>query len=340
MADMEKVTLIAATFLVLGCAEATKMVADSPETVAKNFTEANLKRALSTRDTFYCAADQAFLATGQDSMSNDVSMYIKLMGERTTIKGATATSLTDSRATVTVTMEVPDIDTSGGLLQSVEALGNLAEGDYLTTESENELELHWEQDRWCVYGNLEHHAKLSDLTLQARQAETDAIGADNKLEANKKAAALWKKLLDLDAANETAMAGLEKAVANVEVETAAIAYIPNVEILNFEARRIDTWREKNIPAVRFGIKNAGDQTLTEVKVLVEFQDRSGQVFFEKTYHPILVNRYSNESPLKPNHQRGMDTPDTWYTLKDMPSDEWNGKATAQVVSVELGERES
>ena len=60
-------------------------------------------------------------------------------------------------------------------------------------------------------------------------------------------------------------------------------YFDKVEIFDFEATRIDTYLDKNIPAVRFAIRNRGDRSLDKVEVTVYFYDRNNNAIFEKTY---------------------------------------------------------
>ncbi len=83
------------------------------------------------------------------------------------------------------------------------------------------------------------------------------------------------------------------------------------------------------------VKNTGDRSLKEVKIMIYCLDRDGRAVFEKEYYPVLVSdrRFStsNDKPLKPNYSEKFG-----YRLDDAPS-EWSGKVRVEVVDIEFGD---
>ncbi|MBU2943928.1 hypothetical protein Q4525_07585 [Shimia thalassica] len=114
-------------------------------------------------------------------------------------------------------------------------------------------------------------------------------------------------------------------------------YIENHLVLfEIEASRINTYRGKNIPAVRYAIKNAGQETLTEVKVIVYFLDENGKRFFEEDYYPVLVSEYNFDGkPLKPNYTYRMES-NIWMTVETL-GDEWSGEIEIEITDIEFAD---
>src|SRR5690625_3737205 len=123
----------------------------------------------------------------------------------------------------------------------------------------------------------------------------------------------------------------------MEELTEKMNYMDKVEITEFVAQRIDTYRQKDVPAVRISLKNNGDRSLDKVKVVVYFKDKDGNTIFEEDYHPVLVSKYSfsgDNKPLKPGYVKEMPK-GKYYTLESALSDWQEGEATAQVVDIEF-----
>lgn len=116
-------------------------------------------------------------------------------------------------------------------------------------------------------------------------------------------------------------------------------YMDKVVITEFEAKRIDTYSEENVPAIRLSLKNEGSKSLDRVKVVVYFQNEKGITIFEEEYNPVLVSKYSYGSanqPLKAGYVKEMGK-GKYYTL-DTPLTDWaEGKAVAQVIDIEFSE---
>lgn len=116
------------------------------------------------------------------------------------------------------------------------------------------------------------------------------------------------------------------------------AYIQtNLKFLEVQATRIDTYSDKNVPAVRFAIKNNGDETLTRITVNVYFLDKQGKRFYEETYFPVSDSAYSfnRGSPLKPNYTYRMEA-SKWMVAKSL-GEEWGGEIEIEFGEVEFAE---
>ena len=104
-----------------------------------------------------------------------------------------------------------------------------------------------------------------------------------------------------------------------------LAYIRDyVVFLETTATRIDTYSEEDVPAVRFGLKNTGEETITEVKVVVYFLDTNGVPFAEKIYYPV----HKGTDPLKPNYSYRM-SPQKHYVIDNL-GDEWSGEVKLEI----------
>lgn len=163
--------------------------------------------------------------------------------------------------------------------------------------------------------------------------------AQELLDSNKFEEALskYKAMSEISSGIEAAEVGIEKTTKAMEEFTEKMNYIDKVEVTEFIAKRIDTYTEKDIPAVRISLKNNGDRSLDEVKVIVYFKDKDGNTIFEEDYCPVLVSNYSFSSdnkPLKPGYVKEMEK-DKYYTLKSALSEWQEGKAVAKVVDIEF-----
>ena len=113
-------------------------------------------------------------------------------------------------------------------------------------------------------------------------------------------------------------------------------YFPMVKLYDFEATTINTFLEKEVPAVKFKIKNEGNKTLSKVKVTVYFKDSNDIIITEEDFTPVNVSSWSmdNKKPLKPNYiweaEKG-----NYYTVENVPS-EWEiGNAVAKITDIEI-----
>jgi len=104
-------------------------------------------------------------------------------------------------------------------------------------------------------------------------------------------------------------------------------YFKNIEILDFSATKIDTYSQKDIPAIRFGLKNNGDKTVDQIEVTVFFLDDDDHAIYEK-----VITKYE---VLKPNYIWRQE-PDRYYTIENL-GPEWSGKANAVITGVRFSD---
>ena len=75
-----------------------------------------------------------------------------------------------------------------------------------------------------------------------------------------RAVEVYNEILAEEPDDKTAIEAVQEIEGEIAEEQIKQDYIENIKILDFEAKRIDTWSDKNIPAVRFALKNEGDKT--------------------------------------------------------------------------------
>jgi hypothetical protein len=116
-------------------------------------------------------------------------------------------------------------------------------------------------------------------------------------------------------------------------------YLPKVKINEFVARRIDTYREDGVPAVRISAKNEGDRTVNRLVVRVYFKDSTGGTIFEDDFTVATDSSYNFKAyrkPLKPGYVAEMPK-DRYFTL-DTPISTWEeGSAEYEIVELELAD---
>jgi hypothetical protein len=129
--------------------------------------------------------------------------------------------------------------------------------------------------------------------------------------------------------------GIKNVTASMSIFQAKQEYLPKVEIISFVAERINTYSDKNVPAVRVGLKNNGDRSLDKVEVVVYFQDKDGNVIHEEDMRPVFVNKYSYDAkPLKAGYTYEQETGK--YRVIDNPMTQWDeGKAFVKVTDIEF-----
>lgn len=145
----------------------------------------------------------------------------------------------------------------------------------------------------------------------------------------------YKSLSEISSGVELAKLGIEKTTKAMEEFTEKMNYIGNIEIKDFIAKRINTYSKNNIPAIRISLKNNGNRSLDEVKIVVYFKDKYDKIIFEENYHPIFVSKYlTNNKPLKAGYIQEMNN-NNYYTLESELSDWDEGNAVAKIVDIEF-----
>lgn len=180
----------------------------------------------------------------------------------------------------------------------------------------------------------EERERVSSLLKEAKK-----LLKDKKFE---ESIAKYKAIAEIPSGVDQAEQGLKEAQKEMKAFTEKMAYIDQIEITEFTAKRIDTYTNKGIPAVRIGLKNNGDKSLDKVKVVVYFHDGNGKTIFEKEYLPILVSKFSfsgDNKPLKPGYVKEMEK-NRYYTLKSNLSEWVEGQATIKIVDIAFSEATS
>ncbi len=79
-------------------------------------------------------------------------------------------------------------------------------------------------------------------------------------------------------------------------------YVSKIQIYDFSARYFESFRGKEA-GVQFKIKNLGNKTITELKVIVFFKDKNNTTISEEDFFPINTESFSAEfrKPLKPGY---------------------------------------
>ena len=108
-------------------------------------------------------------------------------------------------------------------------------------------------------------------------------------------------------------------------------YFKNILVYNFVAERINTYLEKNVPAIAYSVKNLGNKTITELKVKVFYKDSNGNVLLEKNYYPVTKSAFEPErkAALKPGYIR--EPKKGYYNTLDQTLADWAPENTTLVI---------
>lgn len=142
---------------------------------------------------------------------------------------------------------------------------------------------------------------------------------------------------DLPEAPTTASDPAEAKLAQEKADYIAT----KLSLYDLRSRYYDSVLDGNIPGVEFKLKNNGNRTLKEVKVLVEFRDEAGKAIAEESYYPVLVTDSGfgdSNKPLRPNYIWQQES-GRFYSAKSVPSEWKAGNATAKIVEIEFMEPE-
>lgn len=109
-----------------------------------------------------------------------------------------------------------------------------------------------------------------------------------------------------------------------------------LKVIEIDATYIDTYytleKGKNVPAVKFAVKNLGDETITYLKATVYFLDKNEEPFFEETYSPI--SQYGDMKELKPNYTFRL-ARESYWTVKEISPSEWSGRVNVEITDIEF-----
>lgn len=173
-------------------------------------------------------------------------------------------------------------------------------------------------------------------SVRELEKEAEAFLESNEFE---QALSKYKAMNEYQLGMEASEAGIAKTKEAMENFTEKMNYMDKIKITEFIATRIDTYSDKNVPAVRISLKNVGDRSLDKIKVVVYFQDKAGNTIFEEDFLPVLVSEYSftgNNKPLKPGYIREMEK-GKYYTI-DSQLSEWDeGNAFIKIADIKFSE---
>ena len=170
--------------------------------------------------------------------------------------------------------------------------------------------------------------------IKKLEVEAKALIKDKKFE---DALIKYKQIGQHSSGLNIAESGIQETKEEIQRFTDIQNYIDKVKITEFSTQRIDTFSDKNVPAVRISLKNEGKRSLDKVKVIVYFQDKNGKTIYEEDFHPVNTGSFSltgNNKPLKPEYINEMPK-GKFYTI-EAPLSEWvTGKATIKIVDIEF-----
>lgn len=186
-----------------------------------------------------------------------------------------------------------------------------------------------EQDK---INNEREKAEKKKVTLLKKEAK-ELLDSNQFEEALSK----YKKLSEMSSGVEAAEIGIDQTKKSMSEFTEKMNYLDKVVITKFLARRIDTYLEKGVPAVKISLKNIGDRSLDKVKVVVYYKNKDNDIIFEEDFYPLFVSKNSfgdSHKPMKPGYVKEMGK-GKYFTLKSALSGWSEGKAIAKVVDIEF-----
>tara|TARA_B100001093_G_C26710920_1_gene963366 strand:- start:10 stop:1089 length:1080 start_codon:yes stop_codon:yes gene_type:complete len=354
---MKKLLAILVSFLIISCSESVSKVPD-PSGTALLYVEASaasdfgsMYELLSTEDKDYLSReDYIEFKLPKNSLFSDVRGEL----QEITKAYASLTELTikdkvinNDSATIVINISSPDY--SGYLAEIFQESFSLAfsgeefdqdktleelssKKDVPRKITEETVRLRLEENKWKIYENVSTSFEKAKLDEKVDELLSKA----KELQENKKYTESinnYTQVLNIDDSNNKAKSAINEIENELEEQAIKQEYIKNIEIFELEIKRIDTYLDKNVPAVKFAVKNNGDRSLDKVEVTVYFYDWDDKPIFEKKYLPVLVSDYSisNNDPLKPNYIRRKNK-NEYYTV-DQLGPEWSGKANAVVSDI-------
>ena len=213
----------------------------------------------------------------------------------------------------------------------------IEDGDVPKKIIDQSVQLVLENDEWKVSEGL----KVAYQKRINKKKIDELLSIASSLDKKKKyseAINTYKEILNIDDSNADAISSMKKVEDKLTEQKIKQDYLNKIEIFDFKATWINTYSSKNVPAVRFAIRNNGDRSLDKVEVTVYFYDVNDNAIFEKKYLPVLAGSYlSNDGPLKPNYIKRQKE-DNYYTIDEL-GPEWLGKADAIVSDLRFSEEE-
>lgn len=357
--------------VITGCDQVKELTAPKPEAEVDAFLSAVKVNDLPAAHALLAKQDRNYITA--EELTRDYGKGIigrSIMSKTSWEIGAVNAS--DSTASVEVKLTIPDVEVFFGLLigSMFKNIGDLDEAkmesrlaeklsgsDIPMTVINESFNLVKEGDQWRILKDY----KIVDEAIATEKARVDEEQANEKARAAEEqakrkkirellesarslsreknyiqAVEAYSAVLDEDSDNSSAKEALTEIESEIEEEKIKAAYIPKIKIIEFQATKIDTYSGKGVPAVRFGLKNDGDRTLTTVRVVVYFKDASGTVIHESSYSPVYVGGYNTDtnSPLKPNYIKRQKE-GRYYLVEELGPEWKTGAAEAVITEIEF-----
>jgi hypothetical protein len=116
-------------------------------------------------------------------------------------------------------------------------------------------------------------------------------------------------------------------------EQAQRDYLKFIELYNIRVGNA-TRRGEEGPGVFGVVKNTGERTLENVRLIAYYLNEAGDRIGEKTYSPVLSTEFSfdNDGPLRPGYERNFG-----FWLADEATPAWSGEVEVEVLEVRFSE---
>ncbi|MGA1823305.1 MAG: hypothetical protein ACMUIP_01485 [bacterium] len=205
------------------------------------------------------------------------------------------------------------------------------ESDKVPLSRENEtFELVKEKEGWKVF--LDWRTEK----IQSLMAEAKALKESKELE---KARDTYEKALKLDAGLVEAQKEIKDIQIEIKKREEKQSIINNCVLYDLKSKYYETFLDKNVPGVKFKIKNKNNRTLKKVEVTVYFKDRAGKTIAERTFYPLTKSKYTlrgETKPLKSNGIWQMERGD-FFTVDSIPRTWKEGAVFAKITNIEVEE---
>jgi hypothetical protein len=365
------ISLLLLAFMLSGCDQIQSLSKPSAEGVINGYIDAlqsqDYERAYSyiSKEDQQAQTKEKYIGSLKDTDGNALIQFV--MNQTTYAVNSVVEQGNTAKAEVTISF--PDISAmareliAGALLsegkESEEAIQAIIEekskqGGIPTTTQKETFELIKEEGGWKVYLSLKQKTLFNEATQEflAQYREWRDKERDDKadeaiaiaLEANK----TYQAVLNIEGITDGQKERLdviefgeknEKMQSYVKNINDQREYLPKIELYDFKAKYYDTYSDKKVPGVSFKLKNTGDRTVTRVKLIVYFSDKSGQVIYEEDYVPVTSSRYAlDNKPLKPGYIWELGK-NKFYKAEKVPSEWKEGAAEAKIVAIELEEND-
>lgn len=348
-----KFQVIMILFISLAVFACDKISGPGPNEILNSYLDASLKGRYEEAYSYISAEDKSIkdLQSYLKENSKEDNPFAQAIVSKVSYK-ILKLEKTEKTASADVEITLPDFgaimaDVMGAALKSAFGGGGEKEmealmakkfesGEVPLTTQKETFTLQKENDGWKIFldWKSEKEKKEKQTTILNLMAEAKELRESRKLEG---AIQKYEKVLELDSEMVDAKEGIGEVKTDIKQMEEKQAYIENVVLYDLKSRYYETYLEKKVPGVEFKIKNKGDRTLKEVEVTVYFKDTSGIIIAEKSYHPVLVTKYSfsgDNKPLKPNYIWQMES-GKFYKADSVPSEWKEGAVSAKITNIEF-----